>query len=68
MVDRNVDAMIQAHELSHLSRRVAFDLLDSPHFIGLDTWGVLEYGQQWLHPAVMPIAERTTSNTLEETS
>jgi hypothetical protein len=58
VIDRNVDAMIQAHELTHLDRSTAFNLLDSPDFIGLDTWDVLEYGQHWLHPAVMPIAER----------
>jgi hypothetical protein len=59
-IDRNVDAMIKAHGLSHLSREEAFRVLDDPDSVGIDRWenDFNEYGQHFLEPAVMPIAER----------
>jgi hypothetical protein len=48
-IDRNVDAMIKAHGLSHLSREEAFRVLDDPDSVGIDRWenNFNEYGQHF---------------------
>jgi hypothetical protein len=57
-IDRNVDAMFIAHGLDGLPRDEAFRVADSVEFVGLEQWEDFEIGQHWLHPSVMPIAER----------